>query len=341
MRTDRGKQSKDTRIVHASCTAVSWIPSEAMDGLMKLPIDVGIAHYDPIPPERLDDIETYVSEGRCRFANHIEAWAEIRTGRIINAGFEGRGLVADTRMTVGLASAAIPAVGFPEIQLTETDGDRAVTFVQTAGGRTGAPFPRRRPGRGLPTFTAPTAWTTIALTIEGDGSVGFRPRGASRFPRHWFYGPDGTLAAKSATIDYRGWTAGDHDAHTPWGDATVAIEIAAAETALERTLSTIIMQGEHPPRVREVEPGEIIMAQGDEATTVMLILDGMVDVEVDGRPVAECGPGSLLGERSGLEGGRRTSTVKARTRVKLVEAVAETLGRQERRDLSIGHRAEG
>lgn len=35
--------------------SVSWIPSEAITGMMKLPFAIGIAHWDPPPPDVIDD----------------------------------------------------------------------------------------------------------------------------------------------------------------------------------------------------------------------------------------------------------------------------------------------
>lgn len=326
--------------VEATCTALSWIPSEAMEGLMRLPLDIGLGRYDPPPPDRMDDVAAYVEAGHCRFANHLTAWADIEDGRIIDAGSAGGGLVASTDITLGSARIGLPAVAYPEIRKTETDADRSVTFVQTAGGRTGAPFPRRVPGRQLVRLTAPTAWTSIALTIAGDGSVSFRPRGASRFPRHWFYGIDGRLEAKSATIDYRDWTASDHEDDTPWGDGFRNVEIAACETALERMLSTLVMQGSTEPTIRTVAAGEALMRHGEPAATMMLVLDGLVEIAVDGRALAESGPGSILGERAVLEGGTRTATATAKTRVKVAEFSPDVLGRDQLQELRTHHQRE-
>ena len=39
----------------------------------------------------------------------------------------------------------------------------------------------------------------------------------------------------------------------------------------------------------------------------------MVRVDVDGNPLAELGPGAVIGERALLEGGTRTSTITAIT----------------------------
>ncbi len=48
MTTDFMK-GQDMRI-ESSVTSVSWIPSEAIEGLPKLPFELGIGHYDEPPP---------------------------------------------------------------------------------------------------------------------------------------------------------------------------------------------------------------------------------------------------------------------------------------------------
>ena len=45
-------KGQDMRI-ESSVTSVSWIPSEAIEGLPKLPFELGIGHYDEPPPDRL------------------------------------------------------------------------------------------------------------------------------------------------------------------------------------------------------------------------------------------------------------------------------------------------
>jgi len=310
-----------------------------MEGLMRLPLDVGIGHYDEPPPDEIIDVDAFVAAGRCRFANRLEVWADIEEGRIVAAGSDGGGQVASTEMSLGLASLSVPAVAFPDIRTTESD-DRSITFVQTAGGRTGAPFPRRFRSGVKVNFTAPAAWTTVAITINGDGTTSFQPRGASRFPRHWFYGNDGQLVAKSATIDYRDWTSTVHDNDTPWGEAYPSIEIAACETALERVLSRLVMQGDTRPTIRKIEAGDELMRIGEPATTMALVLDGLVEISIDGKILAESGPGTLLGERAALEAGMRTSTARALTAVKVAEFGVDTLSEEQRRELSTHHRRE-
>ena len=35
----------------SSVLSISWIPSEALPGLNKVPFETGITHYDPPPPD--------------------------------------------------------------------------------------------------------------------------------------------------------------------------------------------------------------------------------------------------------------------------------------------------
>ena len=86
------------------------------------------------------------------------------------------------------------------------------------------------------------------------------------------------------------------------------------------------MRGGAKPTIRRVKEGRTIIEQGADDTDLFLVLNGVVTVEVDGEPVAELGPGAVLGERAVLEGGRRTSTVRAVTDCKLAVA-----GRPDRR----------
>ena len=92
-------------------------------------------------------------------------------------------------------------------------------FVQTTGGRTGLPAPRRVKHPPFVQFRAPTVWTTLALTIHADGTSSFEVLGASKFPRHWVYDADGKLAAKVGLADFKEWYRDAFGKHTPWGDA--------------------------------------------------------------------------------------------------------------------------
>ena len=71
-----------------------------------------------------------------------------------------------------------------------------------------------------------------------------------------------------------------------------------------------------------------------------MLLDGVVAIEVDGEPVAEIGPGAVLGERAALEGGLRTSTIRTVTACRVAVARADQIDRERLAELSEGHRRE-
>jgi CRP-like cAMP-binding protein len=66
----------------------------------------------------------------------------------------------------------------------------------------------------------------------------------------------------------------------------------------------------------------------------------MLTVEVDGTPLAEVGPGAVLGERAILEGGRRTATLTAVTDCTVAVADRAAIDVPSLEHLTGGHRRE-
>ena len=326
--------------ITSSVTSISWIPSEAVAGTLKVPFVLGVDHWDPPPPDVVDDIDDLLSQRRVRFINNLRAWIDVVDGEITGAGYEGRGYLGSTTLRFGIVRTTLSNVAFPDIQLEPEIGDGWVRFVQTAGGRTAAPAPRRVNRPPYVQIIAPTAWTTLALTVHADGSAEHSLVGASPFPRHWIYDDTGRLVAKSGFIDFRSWAGDNFGDWSPWGDRDQAAITADAESALERQLSTIIMRGGARPQIRKLEPGATLTEQGTSGQDLYLVLDGMLVAEVDGEPVAEIGPGAIIGERALLEGGLRTATVRATTVCKVAVAHADQLDRDALVELSAGHRHE-
>jgi CRP-like cAMP-binding protein len=155
------------------------------------------------------------------------------------------------------------------------------------------------------------------------------------------YDAIGTLAGKSAMIDFKTWYRTATLAHTPWRGQENFVLAAAAETPLERRLSLAIMRGGgRQPRAAKITAGETIFAEGEMADEIVLVLDGMVEVEVEGAALAKLGPGAILGERASLEQGRRTATVRARTDCRIVSYQASALRLEDLRELATGHHRE-
>ena len=325
----------------SSVTSLSWIPSEAISGTMRLAFEAGIGHYDPPPPAELTDLEALRLADRFRFANVLRAWIEVSAdGQITDCGYSGTGLIGSTTLKLGALKYRFQAVKLADIQREPERGDGWVRFSQTVGGRTGAPMPRRLSHKPFMQWHAPLVWTTLTLTMRADGSSEYAMTGASPFPRHWIYADAGLLDSKSGLTDWKGWTASAGIEHTPWGDEDSPALVTAVETALERSLSAQLMHPDQKPRIIHLATGEPLVRQGEPGTDVFLILDGVISVERDGERLAEYGPGALLGERAHLEGGIRTSTLQAATACRIAAVPASQLDADALTELATGHRRE-
>src|SRR6201993_1453910 len=75
--------------IESSVTSISWIPSEAIAGVTRLPFDLGVTHYDDPPPDEWKDLDAVVGPEGARFANNLRAWIEVEDGRIVAQGQGG------------------------------------------------------------------------------------------------------------------------------------------------------------------------------------------------------------------------------------------------------------
>ncbi|HEY8740056.1 MAG TPA: cyclic nucleotide-binding domain-containing protein [Candidatus Dormibacteraeota bacterium] len=303
--------------IHSSVTSISWIPSEAISGMFRVPFEIGINHYDEPPPDTIDDLDALRRADRFRFANRLEAWIEVEDGRVVSHGQDGGGMIGATTVTLAGRSMSVAAAAFPDRRPEPTVTATSVRFLQTAGGRTGLPLPRKVKYPPFIQITAPLAWSTLALTLHADGRTEYEVVGASPFPRHWIYGENMKLAHKTGLIDWKSWTNKAFGKHTPWGDEDSPALVTQVETALEHELSSSIMRGGAKPELRKLKAGQVLVAEGDPGDEMYLLLDGVLSVEAGGALLAHLGPGVVVGERALLESGRRTSTLKAVTPVKV------------------------
>ena len=198
-------------------------------------------------------------------------------GRIVDAGYVSGGLIGATTIALGVGAVTVAAVALPDRHDRPEHGDGWVRFRQTAGGRTGVPGAAARSrGRPFVQYHAPIAWSTLELTIHLDGRCEGTLVGASPFPRHWVYGDDGTLAAKSGLIDFKAWYKHAFGQHTPWGDLDSPALVTEVETALERELSATHharrREAQGPHRYAQVIGSSGRATPGDE---LFVLLDGV------------------------------------------------------------------
>jgi hypothetical protein len=328
--------------IESSVTAISWIPEAAIEGMPKIPFELGIGHYDPPPPDRLEpgDLERLRDEDRFREANRLAAWIDVEDGRIVDYGHSGGGLVGTTTFKLGPGNVRVAGIAFETLRPEPEVGPDFVRFVQTVGGRAGFPAPRIVSGPPFMRISSATAWTTLALTIGADGGSTYELVGASPFPRHWIYDQAGAVSHKAGTIDFKKWYRESHGGRTPWGDEESEAFVTAAESALERELARSMMSRSVALDRRSIKQGDTLVEQGDAGDELYLLLDGVLSVEVDREQVAEIGPGTILGEGAALGDGTRAATLRARTKCRVGIIPPEVIERSAMEQLAAGRRGD-
>jgi hypothetical protein len=291
--------------IDASATAITWLPFAALDRMPFVPLELAVAHYDEPPPSMAPDLERLRREDAFREANKLEAWIEVVGGEIVDYGQHGLSLLSDPGLELEHGQVAFPSIEFPVIRPEPEVGDGWVRFTQTVGGRIGLPAPRPIAGRAYFHVGAISAWTTLEVQIHSDGSSETRLLAASPFPRHSLYGSDGRLLDVFGGVEFE---LGDG---SPWGDEETPAFAAAVESELERRLAASILWAGAKLVRRRIEPGETLVKQGHAGVDLFILLDGLLDVEIDGETVAQVGSGAILGERAVLRDGRRTATLRA------------------------------
>jgi CRP/FNR family transcriptional regulator, cyclic AMP receptor protein len=73
------------------------------------------------------------------------------------------------------------------------------------------------------------------------------------------------------------------------------------------------------------EPGQYIVQEGQPGETLYLVASGEAKVIRRGRRVARMYPGDVFGELSALDGGPRTASVVAVTRVEVLRLFRRTM----------------
>jgi CRP-like cAMP-binding protein len=110
--------------------------------------------------------------------------------------------------------------------------------------------------------------------------------------------------------------------------------VTAVESALERQLSVAIIDAK--PRFRRLQAGQTLVEQGEPGDELFFLFDGVLRVEADGRPVAQVGPGAILGEMALLHQGRRVATLRAVTPCRVAAIPKDRIDRQALEEVAKG-----
>jgi CRP-like cAMP-binding protein len=141
-------------------------------------------------------------------------------------------------------------------------------------------------------------------------------------------------------VDFEEWYRESLGVETPWGAEQTPAFAAAVESELERALATSVLRsGIRMPR-RRLDAGEVLVREGEPGDELFILLDGVLEVEVDGAVVAHVGSGAILGERAVLEGGRRTATLRAVRSSRVAVIGAGMIDRTALSDVALAHRRE-
>ena len=310
-------------------TSISWIPSDALAGMAKLGTKMGVAHDDLPPPDHIGTDDAALDELRgvgpvplrqpAPGLGRGRGWPD-RRPRLRRRRPHG-GDHAGPRCHRGDAAGRRPPRPSPSPRgrrrlgaVHPDDGrshgrpaaaDREAPTLCAIPGATrlddlAAHDPRRRHVSG--SCSAPVASPATGSTATTARSPA---RPGSPTTRTGTATPSAS-ARRGASSTRRRWS-------PPWRPPSSA------------SCRRSIMRGGERPEIRKLKAGKLLVEQGAPGAELFLLLDGVLSVEVDGEPIAELGPGAVLGERAVLEGGQRTSSLRAVTACRVAVAAAEQL----------------
>jgi hypothetical protein len=202
--------------IESSVTAVSWIPSDAIEGMPKLPFELGVARYDQPPPDQLDEGDLDRLRAEDASARRITS-APGSTSRTEDRrpGYRARGSSARRRSTLGLGI-SIPGVAVRGLRPSpRSRRTPSASCRRSAAGR--VPAPRRVTG----------SRSSGSSRRRVDDARAHDPRGRllrsttrrrEHLPAALGLRPDGQLVAEVGTIDFKAWYASGRASRRRWGD---------------------------------------------------------------------------------------------------------------------------
>lgn len=67
-----------------------------------------------------------------------------------------------------------------------------------------------------------------------------------------------------------------------------------------------------------LQPGELLFRQGEQGDVMFAIVEGVIELRLDGRIVEEVGPGGILGELALIDAAPRSASATAQTEARVV-----------------------
>ena len=67
----------------------------------------------------------------------------------------------------------------------------------------------------------------------------------------------------------------------------------------------------HGEPTMTIHRGEVVIAEGERGDTMFVVVDGMLDIRINGAPVEKVGPGGVVGEMALIDHGVRSASVVA------------------------------
>ena len=195
---------------------ITWIPSEAIKELTKMPFEMGIAHYDD-PARTSSRTSTHCATGT-RSARPTSS-AGLRRGRRRRQGGRRRatcrGLHRRQRPQARPEGVELPQGQVPcHRERARRSAELGALHRPPAAG-----WACRRPGalRGKRLFqlASASAWTTAPARHLHRRHRERRAREGEPVPRHWIYVPSRSAGQKSGSIDFDAWYREVYGSKTP------------------------------------------------------------------------------------------------------------------------------
>ena len=285
----------------------------------------GVTHYDDPPPDVIDDLDALQ---RRRPVPLREPAARVDRGRgrpDRRRGLRRRsgGVMGATTVRLATKEATFAARALPDLQRDPEIEGTTARFVQTVGGRTALPAPAPREPPAVRAVQGAARVDDARVVIHADGrsefsrsrrehvppALGLRRRRASSRPR------PGSPTSRTGTATRSASTRRGATRTRPRSSPRSRPRSSASSPPR----SCAAARSRRSARSRRARCSS---SRASSAPSCSCCSTACSRSRSTAKPLAELGPGAILGERAVLEGGRRTATLRAVTPVRVAVARA-------------------